>query len=881
MTTAAPTELLERSAYLDELGRVLRQSAAGEGQLVLLGGEAGVGKTVLTRHFRRLVRGQARVLIGACDALSTPRPLGPLLDVAAEAGGELGRLLTADAPRHSVFRAVLDLLSAGSRPALLFVEDAHWADEATLDLLRYLGRRIGDTRSMVIVTYRDDEVGPTHPFRAMMGDLATAPAVRRMALPPLSESAVGVLAAGSGLDPVELHRRTGGNPFFVTEVLAAGGRGVPPTVRDAVLTRAARLSPTGWAVLGAAAVIGAKAEPWLLTAVAGEVADAVDECIAAGLLHVRDGVLAFRHELARTAVLAAMTPVRATALHQSVLAALRAHSAQPDDLARLAHHAEAAGDREAVLAYAAAAARRAAKLGAHREATAQYARALRFADELPDEQRESLLSAWFRECHLTGQLSDAIAAGKKLITLSRDAGDRLKEAEYQAWLAWVLVAAGRNAEAEQSSRAAVDLLAALPEQPLHAFAFFVQATLRMLNRDSVDAIAWGERAVTVAERFGDVEVRVRAINTVGTARLVAGDIERGRVELERSLALAREAGLEADIVAALSNLGTAHGEVYCFAPAERYLTEGIAYSAERDLDRWHWYMVAWLALIRLVQGRWTEATDLVGSVLRVPSVTAISQIMALVALGRVRARRGDPEVAATLDKALALAEPTGTLQRLAPVRAARAEAAWLAGNRERTRTEARAAFDLAIRHEHAWHIGELGFWLWKAGELSGPPPGAAEPFARQIAGDWAGASAAWHELGCPYEAARALADGDEEALLRESLAEFERLGARPAAVAVTRRLRELGARGIPRGPRPATRANPANLTPRELEILSLIAQGLRNTEIADRLFLSAKTVDHHVSAVLAKLGVRSRAEAGHQAVRLGFLSQDGESPAPR
>ena len=881
MTAAAPTELLERSTYLDDLGRILRQTAAGEGQLVLLGGEAGVGKTVLVRHFCRLVRGQARVLIGACDALSTPRPLGPLLDVAAETGGDLERLLTADAPRHTLFRALIDLLSAGSRPTLLIVEDAHWADEATLDLLRYLGRRIGDTRSLVIVTYRDDEVGPTHPFRAMMGDLATAPSLRRMALPPLSESAVGVLVAGSGLDPVELHCRTGGNPFFVTEVLAAGGSGVPPTVRDAVLTRAARLSPAGWTVLGAAAVIGARAEPWLLIAVAGEGADAVDECIAAGLLHVRGDALAFRHELARTAVLTAMTPVRATALHRSVLAALRAHSARPDDLARLAHHAEAAGDREAVLAYATAAAPRAANLRAHREATAQYARALRFADELPDEQRASLLSAWFHECHLTGQLADAVTAGETLLIIARHKDDRRKEAEHQAWLAWVLVAAGRNAEAEQSSRAAVDLLAALPEQSLHAFAYFVQATLRMLNRDSADAIAWGERAVAVAERFNDVEVRVRAINTVGTARLVAGDVERGRVELERSLALARQADLEADVVAALSNLGTAHGEVYCLPPADRYLTEGIAYSAERDLDRWHWYMVAWLALIRLVQGRWTEATDLAGSVLRVPNVTVISQIMALLALGRVRARRGDPEVAATLDGALALAEPTGTLQRLAPVRAARAEAAWLAGDRERTRTEARSAFDLAIRHEHAWHIGELGFWLWKAGELSGPPPGAAEPFARQIAGDWAGAAVIWRELGCPYEAARALSDGDDEAVLRESLTEFERLGARPSAVAVTRRLRELGARGIPRGPRPATRANPANLTPRELEILTLIAEGLRNSEIADRLFLSAKTVDHHVSSVLAKLGVRSRAEAGHQAAHLGLLAQDRESSAPR
>jgi DNA-binding CsgD family transcriptional regulator len=868
-------ELLERDTQGEQLQHLLTEAAERRGRLLLLGGEAGAGKTVLVRRFALTGRRDVRTLIGACDPVSTPRPLGPLLDMADMLDGEVEPLLQANVAADRVFRAFRAELAAAASPSLIVLEDAQWADAATLDLIRFLGRRLDALPALLIVTYRDDEVGPRHPLRIVLGDLAPSPSVHRMTLPPLSPDAVGRLAQGSGLDPAELYRRTSGNPFFVTEVLASGAAGIPPTVRDTVLARAARLPPAGLSVLETAAVIGARIEPWLLEAVVPSL-DAVDACLAGGMLSVDDDLFTFRHELARQAILETLSPHRAASLHRRVLDALQSRAVGETDPGRVARVAEMAGEQnDIVVTYALEAARRAKAVGAHREAAAQYARTLSAADSLSPTTRAAILEEAAREYAAVDQLTDAIQAGKDAITIWRTAGDRLRQSENESLLAMYLVSAGRNVEGEQANRAAIDILADLPEGLQHGRAYRVQASLHMLNGDYADAVAWGERAIGLAEPAGDTETLVAAYRAVGTALLLAGD-EHGRDHLERSVCLARDAGFDEHAATALGNLASAYGERYQFRLADQYLTEAIAYCAERDLDRQHLYMLAWQALSCLHQGRWGEATEAAAAVLHHPSPAAISRIMALIARGRVRARRGDPEVWPALDEALALAAPTNALQRIAPVRAARAEAAWLAGDRDRTAAEARAAYDLAVELEHPWHAGELAYWLWKCGDLAACPPCAATPWALQIAGDVEVAAARWRELGCPYEAARALGDSNDEEVLKRAFDVFEGMGARPASMAISRRLRDQGARGILRGPRPSTRANPAGLTTRELEVLRLIAEGLRNAEIAHRLTLSAKTVDHHVSAVLGKLGARTRTEAARMAARLGRDSGSSE-----
>jgi DNA-binding NarL/FixJ family response regulator len=871
--------LLEREPGREALAAALREAAGGAGRVALVYGEAGIGKTSLVDAFTREAARGCRVLRGACDSLLTPRPLGPLHDLAPRTGPALRAALEAGAAPATLFPAVLEEL-ARQPPVVVVLEDLHWADEATLDLVKFLGRRVGQLAALLVLTYRDDELGPHHPLRIVLGDLSTSSAVRRISLPPLSVEAVRTLAANQSLDAEALHRQTGGNPFFVTEALASRAPGIPPTVRDAVLARAARLSPASRAALETAAVVGAQVEPGVLGALVPDAAAATDECVAIGMLQSQGDRLGFRHELARVAILQEIAAPRRRALHARVLEALASPTSGAPDPARLAHHGEGAADARAVLVHAPAAGARAAALGAHREAADQYARALRFAGGVPPADRAALLEAFGEQAAIVDRLDEAIRAVREALDVHRAAGDRARQGESLAVLASWLVRAGRNAEAEEAGRRAIEVLRALPRGRAMGRAYRIQANLRMLDRDRAEAVRWGRRAIALARRAGDQETLIAGHNTVGAAMLVYGD-DRGRVELEHSLALAQAAGMAELAAIAYVNLGSACGEAYRFADAERYLTTGIQFTAERDLDYSQHYMQSWLALTRLYQGRWAEAGDLAHGLVSREHVAVISRIMALVALGRLRARRGDPGAAAVLDEALELANLTQTLQRLGPVRAARAEAAWLAGDRERTVAEARAAWDLAARHRHPWHTGELAFWRRRGGDRVRLPAWTARPFALQIDGGWRRAAAAWARLGCPYEQARALADGDGAARLA-AVEAFDRLGARPDLERLRQRLRAEGVRHIPRGPRASTRGHPFGLTAREAEILALLARALTNSRIGARLHISPKTVDHHVSAILGKLGVASREEAGRVAVERGLAdAQSGEVLAPK
>jgi class 3 adenylate cyclase/tetratricopeptide (TPR) repeat protein len=785
--TDAGDVLLERDDATSELAESLGDVArTRRGRLVSVTGEAGVGKTSLLRRFCAEQHDAPRVLWGACDPLFTPRPLGPLVDVAEATDGELLHVVDEGAKPQAVAAALIRELAVRG-PTVLVLEDLHWADEATLDVIALLGRKIETVPALAVLTYRDDELDRRHPLRIVLGAFARTRALRRVDLAPLSRDALARLAAPRGIDADELYRRTGGNPFFATEALAAGDAEVPATVREAVLARAASLSSEAEALIEAAAVAPPHVPLWLLQALTQGDLDALEECLTSGMLvHSVEGV-AFRHELARLAVEDSLSPTRRLALHRSALRALAEPPTGSPDLERLAHHAEGAGDAVAALRYAPAAGDRAARVGAHREAAAQYGRALRFSESLGPHERAELLHKYSYECYLTDQQQEAFDALERAAAAFREIGDTRGEGDSLRRLADILWCPGRTVDADETVRRAITILEQVEPGRELAMAYAVLAALRRDALDSENAIAYASRAHALAERVDDAETRLRALRTIAMAEVLAGQLD-GFDKLEESLAMSEAAELPNNVAGAFIALLQAAALLRFYGIADRYLERALAYTGERGHILSESYLHAFGAKIALDRGRWDEADELCTLVFQKRLTSIFPRVLALTVRALVRARRAEANADSLLDEALELAQPSGEVMRIAPVALAQAEVAWLAGDRDGIVVATDRVFRDALEQGGPWPLPELAFFRWRAGLDAPPLPDPGHPYALQIAGAWARAAERWTAIGCPYEAALAFADAEAEEPLRRALVELERLGAEAAATRVESRL---------------------------------------------------------------------------------------------
>jgi DNA-binding CsgD family transcriptional regulator/tetratricopeptide (TPR) repeat protein len=873
---AAQQTLLEREAPLEHLLSVAGNAAAGQGSTVLLEGEAGSGKTSLVREFARRRGKNCRILLGWCEAVFTPRPLAPLHDMAQSLCPRLTALLAETAPHERLFPALLSALQHEMMATVLVLEDVHWADHATLDLIRYIGRRISHLRAAMVLTLRTDEIGADHPLTQVLGDLPSA-AITRLVLKPLSAEAVTVLAAQAGRSGNDVYEVTGGNPFFVSEILASGNAEsccVPAAIRDAVWCRLSRLTAAERTLLEAISIVPGRVEPWLAQALLSAGAEgAVDRCVARGLL-VRDneGAVKFRHELVRQASLERLSAAARRSLHAKAEAAVSGNAAAltRDVLARRLYHAAGAEDGGRVLDIAPQATAESARAGAHRDAAAHLATALKFASQAPAALAAQLYEDWAYETSLALHVGETvIEACQRAVALWREL-DRIDKVGLNlcrlSELHWYRGEAG---PAEYFAIDALRELECLPVGRELAIAYSIRSQCHFRRGHSDEAIDWGLLAASLATQCGDVEARAHALASVGTALLHAGRPD-GRERVEESLALALSRGFHDQAARAYINTAEYAVAFKDFALAERTLAEGMAFCASLHLETSRHFLIGCQAQLRMEQGRLHEAETLAECAVALDQLTPVIRPTLLTVLGKTRVRLGKSDGVALLGQALEQALATGEPQRVLSARFALTEAAWIAEDLSACHEQLASLAMMDLGRCNAWMLGELAAW-WRRSGMPWPPPlpiaRIAVPHAHELRGDFLAASAEWLSLGLPYEAALALlqvTDANAGTALARAASILDEMAARPAGSLARVLARRQGVAGqlpkLRRGPYTVARRHPLGLTQHEQKVLRLIAQGMSNREIARHLSRSRRTVEHHVSAVLSKLNVASRVE---------------------
>jgi DNA-binding CsgD family transcriptional regulator/tetratricopeptide (TPR) repeat protein len=856
--------LLERQVELQMLSTAVERAGTGRGSAVLVLGEAGIGKTSLVHAFLSATAGRARVLAGACEDLLTPRALGPLRDAARSAAA--GPLATALSPRADpdlVFPAVCDELASPPSPALLVIEDAHWADGATLDVLRYLGPRVRNLPAVLLMTYRDDSLARDHPLRGLLGVLGST-AATRLRLTRLTADAVREMAASTDIDPGELFRLTSGNPFFVTEVLACPCEDVPSTVVDAVLARVRILSPQAQAALDRLAVVPSGAEVDLLRVLVGDLAP-VAEAERAGVVEIRGDVVAFRHELARRAVVESLPASVRLELNADVLRAL---VIRPDcDPFRALHHAVEAGDDAAVIVHGEAAAREATRVGAHPQAAACYAQVLARGHRLSTARRAALGETYAWALSNSNQLHFAAAAAATAAELWQQDGDDRRLIRALVTLARQQWLTERPVAALASARRALELAGPLGDSYHKALATLgVGGLLVIIDRER-DGLPYVYQALDIAERAGEAGMAALCRNYQGSALLQLGDLS-GRDDLLRSLAQAIELGSHEFVMRAYYNLVEGLWRLGEYREALGYIEQGEHYSRDTDFRVYGYMFAARRCRLALMRGQWVEAEAGLRDLLDGQDDPGMIGRETVPILARVLVRQGSADTPQWLALAARHATGADVLEWLVPTGLAHIEHAWLTGDHTQAGPYPELLLERTDRAGTPVWRGELLVYLRRLGYPAGPFPGCPEPYASALRGDWEAAADAWLSQGDPYEHAVELAGSGQVDPTLKALTVLDGLGAKPAVATVRRRLRNLGVTRLPRRPQPGTLTNPAGLTHRELEILHLVAAGLSNAEIAQRLVVSPRTVDHHVSAVLRKLGVPTRRQAAARAAEL-------------
>lgn len=864
--------LFERELETD----VLRRELAGlyeAGRVVTLTGDAGSGKTALlaavlgsdadVSSYSLPGRVRPRVLRGLCDPLSTPRPLGPIRDVLTMLEGrareDAGDLAASE-------RRLLALVT--EEPTVLVIEDAQWIDAGSVEILRFLIRRLDPLPVLLILTYRDGdaEVGFGHALLPLLGEIARSEHSRRIALRPLSLDAVRGVLGDDGPDAERVHGLTGGNPFFVTEIARHPEEALPRTIRDAVIASTSGLDASDIDVLQLIAAAPDALDDRLLPGLGVDV-PTLRRLEATGLIvRTRRGV-AFRHELARRAIAAGTPPAVEPRLHERILDAFEAIGST--DHAVLTHHAVGAGDVGRTLRYAPRAAQDATRAGSHSEAVAFLTLALgRLVGD--SVERAELLAQLSDEQYMVSRLADARESARAALEIRERLGDPDGIAQAHDRRAIIEYYSARRRDAEEQADLAAEAGAG-PAAVASAQATRAYLAYRRQDVDAARTIAAAARPlVDQADAATDAARRRFEITEAATDLLEGGVASRARLLLQAAAAL--QVSLDEIGTTAYSNLSALDIEHRRLAEAEAVLAESIPVTIARDIPICNQWQTGMRSRLHFLRGRWTASGEDASAVLDGHGAP-LAIIWPHVLSALVTLRQGGD--AATIDRHLELAwrhaRELGEAQLLLAVLSAYAERAWHTGDRHPVLDEAAAMVAGADgKPGNAWAIGDLLVWLQRIGESLSATQ-IAEPYRLELAGRHADAVTAWLAIGAPFDAALAGVHDDSPEAALTALSALQQLDVEATALRARAMLLERGIRSVPALARRTTRSNPAGLTNRQLDVARLVAQGLTNSELAERLYISPKTADHHVSAVLGKLGLRSRRDVVRSARELGLV----------
>jgi DNA-binding CsgD family transcriptional regulator/tetratricopeptide (TPR) repeat protein len=977
-----------RTQELAWLRELLARAAAGEPLVAVIGGEAGVGKTRLVEQFATAATQQGvRVLRGGCVPLGEEGlPFAPVTEalrglageldpgeleaVAGPARADLTRLLpdlvwsgeaamgAAVAGQGRLFERLLGVVErlAAHAPLLWVVEDLHWADRSTRDLLAYLATYLRSGRVMVVLTFRSDELDRRHPLRGLLGELARNRRTRRLDLARftragLAEQLAGLLGAEVPARLVDdIYARSEGNPFFAEELLLAGedaGAGaLPPSLREVLLARVVRLGDRTQQVLGVAAAAGPGVTQPTLAAVTGiddqALLDGLREAVDQQLLVPEpggDGYL-FRHALVAEAVYSELLPEERVRLHTELASALEASVESGDPpatrAARLAYHWAAAGDQPRALSASVQAAAAAEGVYAFAEAQLQLERVLALWERVPDaEQRAStdrvgLLSRCGEAAYAAGDLGRAAELARRAVGLVDEVRQPQRAGLLHERLARSLRRLGDPAALDEQQQA----VRLVPPEPSveRARVLGSLAHLLMLVDRFAEARGLAEEAAAMAGQVGACAEEATARMALGGVLIHHGEPDAGLDEAEAAVRLATQAG---DVILALRAIVNHSDGLLAAGRLEEAATvalDGIQQARHLGLARSYGPLLATNATEALLAlGRWDQAEQVSRQGLEVAASDATS-VNLLLGRAALELGRGDLDAAQARLQAVQrlLPAPIPEAQRAGPLFCGLAELAVWRGHPDQAKQlvaeavplvqanprYAAPVYALGVRVEadlaelaRARHPGQPAPDATAAGLLERLDQAATGPAAAGLpelaawhalglaertrqAGPadpagWAAAAAAWERLGQPYRAAYAwfrqaealLAAGDRDSattVLGRAAAITGRLGARP----LDSEIRALARRARLDLTPPAAATAPAagvstpaaqlGLTPREVEVLALVAAGRSNRQIAQALFISPKTVGVHVSNILAKLGVAGRVEAAAIAHRLGL-----------